>query len=193
MHGLRDVFPRGGEEVPAERGLRRVPDRVDYAVQAIDVHEGLESTLVILRSKLKDGIGQYLWQAGLQANQPDKLLGEPLTVNQDMDSTIASGKKTLLYGKLDQFKIRRVRGLRLYRLEERYRDNDQDAFLAFIREDANLLTAEDWYAVYQEMKTTDFQDELLPAIRSAPRIDPRALAMANSRAEKSSDDWHYVA
>jgi hypothetical protein len=31
--------------------------------------------------------------------------------------------------------------MRMYRLEERYRDTDQDGFVAFIREDGNLLTA----------------------------------------------------
>jgi HK97 family phage major capsid protein len=101
----------------------------------------MNDQIILAARKLKDGIGQYLWQAGLQLNRPDMLIGEPVTINQDMDSTIASGKKTILYGKLDNYKIRRVKGLRLYRLEERYRDNDQDAFLAFIREDGNLLTA----------------------------------------------------
>jgi hypothetical protein len=58
-----------------------------------------------------------------------------------MDSTVASGKKSLLFGQLSRYKIRSVGEMRMYRLEERYRDTDQDGFVAFIREDGNLLTA----------------------------------------------------
>lgn len=99
-----------------------------------------DSILLALR-KLKDGVGNYLWQSGLDAGAPDSLLGYPITINQDMDSTIASGKKTILGGQLSKYKIRTVGSVRLYRLEERYRDTDQDAFIAFTREDGNLLTA----------------------------------------------------
>ncbi len=101
----------------------------------------MHDNTILAARKLKDGLGQYLWQPGLQQGRPDMLLGEDVTVNQSMDSSIASGKKTVLFGELYKYKIRRVQGMRLYRLEERYRDNDQDAFLAFLREDGNLLTA----------------------------------------------------
>lgn len=101
----------------------------------------MHDTILLTLRKLKDGMGRYLWQDGLQSNAPDTLLGDGITINQDMDSTISSGKKTILFGQLGKYKIRRVGGVRLYRLEERYRDTDQDAFIALIREDGNLLTA----------------------------------------------------
>ncbi len=100
-------------------------------------HDGIVQYL----RKLKDGNGNYLWQSGLQQGQPDRILGGAVTLNQDMQSTVATGTKTLLFGQLSKYKIRRVNGLRLYRLQERYRDTDQDAFLAFVREDGNLLDA----------------------------------------------------
>jgi HK97 family phage major capsid protein len=99
-----------------------------------------DSILLVLR-KLKDGNGQYLWQSGIQQGAPDRLLSYQITNNQDMDSTVASGKKTILFGLLSNYKIRTVNGMRMYRLQERYRDTDQDAFIAFIREDGNLLNA----------------------------------------------------
>lgn len=104
-----------------------------------------DNTVLAIR-KLKDGIGRNLWEPGLQVGAPDRILSYAWTVNQAMDSTFASGKNTMLFGQLYKYKIRRVNGgldggLRLYRLQERYRDVDQDGFLALMREDGNLLTA----------------------------------------------------
>lgn len=99
-----------------------------------------DSILLALR-KLKDGMGQYLWQAGLQMGIPDRLLSYPITINQDMQSSVASATKTMIFGLLSYYKIRTVGDIRMYRLQERYRDTDQDAFIAFLREDGNMLTA----------------------------------------------------
>lgn len=101
----------------------------------------MHDNILLAIRKLKDGTGQYLWQSGLSMGAPDMLLGSPITINQDMQSSVATGTVTVLYGRLDYYKIRRVNGIRLYRLEERYRDTDQDGFIAFVREDGNLLTA----------------------------------------------------
>lgn len=99
-----------------------------------------DNILLYLR-KLKQGTGEYLWVPGLSAGVPDRLLNYPITINQSMQSSIATATKTILYGDFNKYKIRRVNGMRMYRLQERYRDTDQDAFVAFIREDGNLLEA----------------------------------------------------
>ena len=91
--------------------------------------------------KLKDGEGRYLWQQSANSGEPDRLNNRPLTRNQSMDSSVASGKNVLLFGDLKKFKIRDVGDVRMYRLVERYRDNDQDAFLAFHEFDSNLVDA----------------------------------------------------
>ena len=98
-----------------------------------------DSTVLYLR-KLKDSNGQYLWQSGANTGTPDLLNNRPLTVNQDV-AAIATGNKTVLFGQLGKYKIRRVNGIRFYRLEERYRDTDQDGFIMLVREDGNLLDA----------------------------------------------------
>lgn len=90
---------------------------------------------------LKDGIGRPLWVSNIREGRPDSLDGYPLTVNNDMDSTVASTKVSMIFGALSHYKIRSVGMVRMYRLQERYRDSDQDGFLAFMREDGNLLTA----------------------------------------------------
>jgi len=101
------------------------------------MHDGILQAI----RKLKDGQGRYLMDFGLAMGMPDRLLGYAVTINQDMQATVATGTKTMLFGLLSHYKVRTVGEVRLYRLQERYRDTDQDAFIAFCREDGNLLTA----------------------------------------------------
>lgn len=99
-----------------------------------------DGTIASLR-KLKDGDNQYLWQPGLQQGVPDRLIGYPITINQDMDTTFTAGSFPVLFGDLSKYKVRQVRGIRMRRLVERYADTDQEAFIAFIRADGDLLDA----------------------------------------------------
>lgn len=101
----------------------------------------MHDNIVLYLRKLKDGEGRYIWQNGLHEGQPDRILGFPLTVSMEMPNAVATGNKTILFGQLNKYKIRRANQARLYRLEERYRDNDQDGFILLVREDGNLLTA----------------------------------------------------
>lgn len=101
-----------------------------------------DNVLKALR-KLKDGEGRYLWQAGTNTGAPDTLNRYPYTINQDMASSIATTAITMLFGQLSKYKIRQVNSIRMYRLTERHRENDQDAFLAFMEGDGNLLNAGD--------------------------------------------------
>lgn len=97
--------------------------------------------------RIKDGAGRPLWVAGehynsgIKEGRPDSLLGYPINICQEMASSVATTNVTVLFGLLSKYKIRKVRGVRLYRLVERYRDLDQDGFVAFIREDGKLLDA----------------------------------------------------
>jgi HK97 family phage major capsid protein len=100
-----------------------------------------DTTLLLLR-KLKDGDNNYLWQAGNNTGVADRINNRPYTINDDMANPAASAK-TVLFGVLSQFKVRMVREVRFYRLGELYRINDQDAFVAFVRFDSNLLNAGD--------------------------------------------------
>lgn len=91
--------------------------------------------------KLVGSDGQYLWQPGMQAGIPDQLYGYPVTINNDMRATFGASQKIILFGQLSKFKIRTAGGVRVYHLQERYRDTDQDAFVSFISEDAKVLDA----------------------------------------------------
>lgn len=101
----------------------------------------LHDDIILAIRMLKDGDGQYLWRAGLQDGVPDRLLNYSMTVNQKMDNTLAVNKKPVLFGQLSKYKIRIVRNIRLKRLEERYAENDQVGFVAFLRIDGDLLDA----------------------------------------------------
>jgi HK97 family phage major capsid protein len=95
--------------------------------------------------KLKDNNNQYLWQpsmaVGIKMGQPDTLYGYPVYRNQFMQSSIATGTKTVLFGDFKKFVIRDVSGIRLVRMDERYADVDQVGFVAFVRSDAKVLNA----------------------------------------------------
>jgi HK97 family phage major capsid protein len=98
-----------------------------------------DSTFKTIR-KLKSNDNQYLWQPGLVQGVPGSILGAAYYINEDIAS-IAASAKVALFGQLNRYKIRQVNRIRLYRLEERYREFDQDGFLAFIEADGNLLDA----------------------------------------------------
>ena len=91
-------------------------------------------------AKLKDGQGQYLLQ-GLTDSAVMRIRGFPITINQSMQSSVATGTKTILFGQLSKYKIRDVEEVRLVRLDERYAELDQVAFVSFMRSDGNLLDA----------------------------------------------------
>ena len=96
-------------------------------------------TLAHLR-KLADTTGRFIWQAGFNTGAPDTLNNRPYYVNNHM-ATIAATASVLLFGNFSKYKVRRVNQVRLYRLEERYREKDKDGFVAFVREDGGLLNA----------------------------------------------------
>jgi HK97 family phage major capsid protein len=87
-----------------------------------------------------DTVGAPLWIPGLTTGQPDRILGYEYTVNQSM-TTPATAVKSILFGDFSKYQIRDVRDVTLLRLEERFAEFGQVAFLAFSRHDGDLLDA----------------------------------------------------
>lgn len=116
---------------------------VDVAYRTAEQNCGwmMHDNIILALRKLKDSTNQYLWQPGLQAGAPDRLLGFPVAVNNNMASSMAANALTVLFGAFRKFVVREVRSIRYYRLEERYRDNDQTGFVAFHRYDSRVLDA----------------------------------------------------
>jgi HK97 family phage major capsid protein len=97
--------------------------------------------------KLKDSQGRYLWEPSLQAGTPDTLMDKPVVPNNDMD-TIATTKKTIVFGDFSKFVVRNVRNLIIRRLNERYAEADQTAFIAWYRGDSRVVSASTKALVY---------------------------------------------
>lgn len=78
-----------------------------------------DSTLQACR-KLKDGQGNYLWQMGdVQKGVPGSFNGRPYSINQAMAS-IATGAKTVLFGDFSKYFVRKVGGITIGVLRERF-------------------------------------------------------------------------
>jgi HK97 family phage major capsid protein len=92
--------------------------------------------------KLVDDNKRPLWEPSLQAGVPSTLLGHPVVVNNDMDSSVATTKKTVVFGDLRAAYVwRTVAGGQLVRLDERYADYLQVGFFAFGRADGVVQDA----------------------------------------------------
>lgn len=81
--------------------------------------------------------GNYLWQPGLQAGQPDLLLGRPVFTSPGMPAD-ASGNKTVAFGDFNFVWIGDRGGRTFQRLNELYAANGQVGFKATQRVDAVL-------------------------------------------------------
>lgn len=88
--------------------------------------------------KLKDSTGLPIWQPGLVAGEPDRILGQGYIVNLDMPAPAANAK-SILFGDLTKHIIRDVLDVQMVRLNERYADSFQVGFLAYSRHDANCV------------------------------------------------------
>lgn len=98
----------------------------------------LPDTTISASRKLKDSTGAYIWQAGMSASVPETILGRPFIINPDMPA-IATGAKSVLFGDFSAYTVRQARGIEVRRLDERYADSDQVAFVALARFDGLLL------------------------------------------------------
>ena len=101
----------------------------------------LHDTVAGYVMKLKDGQSNYIWEENYRSDDPARLLGKEVVINNDMSSTITASDITLLFGDFSKHKIRLVNDVRLYRMQERYREFDQDGFVAFMRFDSGVLNA----------------------------------------------------
>lgn len=98
-----------------------------------------DATLKAIK-KLKDGDSRYLWLPGLAVKEPDTILQYPFKINQDMPA-MTTGLKSIIFGDLKKYLVRRVLGFQLMRLAERYAEFLQVGFIGYARADGDLLDA----------------------------------------------------
>lgn len=99
-----------------------------------------DATALAIR-KLKDTTNQYLWQPGLQAGQPDTLLGRPVTTSGDVPAMAASAK-SIAFGDFSYYWIADRQQIAMQRLNELYSATGQVGFRMFTRLDGRLMLPE---------------------------------------------------
>lgn len=101
-----------------------------------------DTTLRELR-KIKDGTGRPIfvpgYEEGAPGGSPDRLLGAPITINQDVASMAASAR-SILFGDFSGYYIRDVMALELFRFtDSAFTKKGQVGFLAWMRAGGNLV------------------------------------------------------
>ncbi len=100
----------------------------------------MNDTTLAAVAKLKDEDGRFLLQPAVREDLPDTIVGKPYTVNNDMAS-VGAEARSVLFGDFSKYKVRRVKGGILRRLDERFADDNQTAFVLFTRWDGRLVDA----------------------------------------------------
>lgn len=97
----------------------------------------MSNTALAAARKLKDTVGQYLFQPSLQAGQPDLLLGFPVYENPDVAAP-GTAVKSVLFGHLPSYYVRMAGGIRFDRSDDYAFANDLVTFRASVRLDGDL-------------------------------------------------------
>jgi HK97 family phage major capsid protein len=89
--------------------------------------------------KLKDSSGQYLWQPGMVAGQPDMLFGKKVVTDNDVMAT-ATGNESIIFGDLKRaYTVRLVGGLDVARSDDFAFDTDLVTWRFVARADGALV------------------------------------------------------
>lgn len=101
-----------------------------------------DTTLREIR-KMKDSQNRPIfvpgYESGSPGGSPDRLLGSPITINQDVASMAASAK-SIIYGDLSAYYIRDAMEVTLFRFtDSAYTKKGQVGFLAWMRTGGNLV------------------------------------------------------
>lgn len=80
-----------------------------------------------------------LWQPSFIVGEPATIDGFQYVINQDMDSTINTASKIILFGDFRQYLVRQVRTLQISRNESLYMATGEIGYFGFARWDGELL------------------------------------------------------
>lgn len=97
--------------------------------------------------KLKDGDGQYIWQASLTAGEPDRLLGAPVAMSEYAPNTFTTGQYVGLIGDFRYYWIVDALDFGLQRLMELYALTNQVGLIARAAVDGAPVLEEAWARV----------------------------------------------
>ena len=100
-----------------------------------------DATLAVLR-KIKDGNSRPIFVPGYEASnpggEPDRLLGSPIVINQQV-ANMAASARSVLFGDFKGYKIRDAMQMEMFRFtDSAYMKKGQVGFLAWMRSGGNL-------------------------------------------------------
>src|SRR5208337_4567930 len=98
-----------------------------------------DQTLSSLKQRV-DKFGKPFWVPAVNEKVVDTILGYPYVINQSM-AQIAPSATTVLFGSFNKFIARKVRDLSIARLDERFADYGEVAYVGFSRIDSRLVDA----------------------------------------------------
>lgn len=115
-----------------------------------------DQSLKVVR-KIKDSQGRPIfvpgYEAGNPGGSPDRLMGRPITINQDM-AQMAANAKSILFGKLNKYITRDVMDLTLFRMtDSAFTLLGQVGFVAFQRVGGNFVDVGGAVKYYQNSAT----------------------------------------
>ena len=99
-----------------------------------------DATIAAIR-KLKDSMGQYIWQPGIKEGAPDTLFNQKVPMSNYMP-LVATGNKVILYGDYSYYWLAEREGRTLERLNELFAVTDQVGFKLTERLDGRLILPE---------------------------------------------------
>ncbi|MFD1556027.1 phage major capsid protein [Paraburkholderia silviterrae] len=107
----------------------------------------MHDTSVRAVRKIKDAQNRPIFVPGYEADAminggaPDRLMGRPITVNQDVP-VMAANAKSILFGQMSKYVIRDVMDLTIFRMtDSAFTLNGQIGFVGFLRAGGNLIDA----------------------------------------------------
>jgi HK97 family phage major capsid protein len=103
------------------------------------MHDQLLKQIVLMAIGTNDD--RPLWTPGMAFGRPDTIEGVPYIVNNNMDSTLAKTKLSIIAGDMSKYVIRQVADRRVHVTEERFIDTDEVGIVMFERFDGQLLDA----------------------------------------------------
>jgi HK97 family phage major capsid protein len=98
-----------------------------------------DQTLASLQTRV-DKFGRPLWVPSVKEGVPDTICGYQYVINQSI-AQIAPSATTVAFGQWSKFVARKVRDLSIARLDERFADYGEVAYVGFSRIDSRLVDA----------------------------------------------------
>lgn len=136
------TMPAGNTISYTYQGLLQLEHSVDLAYRRKS--RFMLSDLALRQIRLiVDAVGRPIFVPGYTigndavGSQPDTIMGYPITLNQDMAAPAANAR-SIAFGDFSKYIIRRVGGVQVVRLQERYAPEMQVAFFGYQRADGRV-------------------------------------------------------